>query len=185
MKASRDGYRLPDDHCESLPKWKQAFFYYLSFIRLGVIVCFFIYLLLGVIFNVYLVSGASMMPTLHNGEIVIGCHIAPELKRGQIIICKPKEYGEVIIKRIIGVPGDVIDIDFSQGIVYLNGKPLDEPYVQAPTYSDLGTMFPITVSENSYFVMGDNRNNSLDSRTPEIGLIHRGEILGSYLFSFL
>lgn len=124
-----------------------------------------------------------MLPTLHDGEIVVGNHIAPTLQHGQIIVCKPHGFDETIIKRIVGMPGDIIDIDFDQGVVYRNGEALDEPYVKAPTYSDLGTEFPLTVEEGTYFVLGDNRNNSRDSRWPAIGLIRRDEILGSYLFS--
>lgn len=185
-ETQHDGTQLPNDQVneESSSKWKQRLLYCLGFIRDCAIICVVIYLLLGVIFNVYFVSGQSMMPTLHDGEIVIGNHIAPDLQHGKIIVCKPSGYDRVIIKRIIGMPGDTVDIDFTTGIVYLNGEPLDEPYVEAPTYSDLGMKFPLTVEEGTYFVLGDNRNNSRDSRWPTIGLIQQDEILGSYLCSF-
>lgn len=176
--------QLPDDHADdSLPKWKRVLADCVGLFRVAAITCLIVYLLFGVVLNIYFVQGQSMLPTLHNGEIVIGNHIAPTLHHEQIIVCKPHGFDETIIKRIIGMPGDTIDIDFDQGIVYRNGEPLVEPYVNAPTYSNLGTEFPLIVEDGTYFVMGDNRNNSRDSRWPSIGLIHRDEILGSYLFS--
>lgn len=183
-EKSKVGPRLQSDHInDSLPMWKQVMATYMGFLREAVVTCVVVYLLIGVVLNIYFVRGQSMLPTLHDGEIVVGNHIAPTLQHGQIIVCKPHGFDETIIKRIVGMPGDIIDIDFDQGVVYRNGEALDEPYVKAPTYSDLGTEFPLTVEEGTYFVLGDNRNNSRDSRWPAIGLIRRDEILGSYLFS--
>lgn len=178
------GGRLDDVYInESWPMWKQ--FYAANYPVLRdmcaiLLVCF---ILFGMIFNIHVVSGTSMEPTFESGNIIIGNHIAPDLERGSVMICKPSNYGEIIIKRIIGVPGDVIDIDYENGIVYRNGVALDEPYVKAPTWVDLGVELPITVEKDCYFVMGDNRNNSLDSRYPQIGLIHRNEVISTYLFT--
>ena len=75
-----------------------------------------------------------------------------------------------------------MDIDFEKGIVYVDGKALDEPYVNTPTNLYEGVSFPLTVKENCVFVMGDNRNDSKDSRSSEIGQIDRRELLGKALF---
>ena len=89
-----------------------------------------------------------------------------------------------IIKRIIATEGQTVDIDFKAGVVYVDGEALTEPYALTPTNIDEGMQFPLTVEENCYFVMGDNRNLSKDSRSIEIGLIDRREILGKALFIF-
>ena len=170
---------------DSMPKWKRFFFSNWALLRDMLIVLFVMLLLFRVIFNIHIINGMSMMPTLEEGSVILGNHIAPEISHGSIIICKPGNYDEIIIKRVIGMPGDVIDIDYSEGVVYRNGVALIEDYTQAPTYSDLGAELPITVDEDCYFVLGDNRNNSLDSRYPSIGLIHRDEIISSYLITMI
>ena len=83
-----------------------------------------------------------------------------------------------LIKRVIGVAGDTIDIDFTTGTVYRNGEALDEPYTAEPTYTRLDMTFPLTVPEGTIFVMGDNRNNSLDSRRSDIGFVDNRDVMG-------
>ena len=75
-----------------------------------------------------------------------------------------------------------MDIDFENGIVYVDGLPIQEDYVNTPTNRQEGMSFPIIVDKGCYFVMGDNRNNSRDSRSPDIGQIDRREILGKAIF---
>lgn len=111
------------------------------------------------------ISSASMLPTLEVGDRLVIEKVSPRLKgvsRGDIVVFKtPPAAGlkEDMIKRAIGLPGDTVSI--TKGIVYVNGTPLDEPYEREKPHKDFG---PFTVPENSIFVMGDNRNNSYDSR---------------------
>ena len=94
-------------------------------------------------------------------------------------------YGKPLVKRVIGKAGDTIDIDFTAGIVYRNGEALEEPYTAEPTYTYEGMDFPLTVPDNCLFLMGDNRNASLDSRSSYVGCIDERDILGKVLLCFL
>ena len=87
-------------------------------------------------------------------------------------------YGRPLVKRVIGMAGDTIDIDFENGVVYRNGNALDEPYTAEPTYLQETVTFPVTVPEGCIFVMGDNRNNSTDSRSASVGFIDTRDVLG-------
>ena len=86
---------------------------------------------------------------------------------------------------MIATEGQWVDIDFEEGIVYVNGTALEEPYIKTPTNAFEGVGFPLMVDEGCIFVMGDNRNESKDSRSLEIGLIDKREILGKAIFLFL
>ena len=136
--------------------------------------------------RVVIVSGPSMLPTLHDGDslILLSNVFYAKPKYGDIIVASKDSFkdGEPIIKRVIATEGQTVDIDFESGIVYVDGQALDEPYINTPTNLQEGTTFPLTVSEGCIFVMGDNRNDSLDSRSTEIGQIDRREILGRALF---
>jgi signal peptidase I len=121
-----------------------------------------IFLVLQTTIQSSIVDGSSMEPGLDNGQRLIVAKIAYNFKepqRGDVIIIHPpvapqKQW----VKRIIGIPGDVIEV--KQGIVFVNNVPLTEPYIKSPPSYVLA---PYTVAEDNYFVMGDNRNNSTDS----------------------
>ena len=82
------------------------------------------------------------------------------------------------MKRVIATEGQTVDVDFSEGIVYVDGVVMNEPYTNTPTNLDEGTVFPLVVEEGCVFLMGDNRNGSRDSRDPVIGQVDEREILG-------
>ena len=132
------------------------------------------------------VDGNSMNNTLLNGEKLIITSFPYTPAHGDIVVTDSHtRYGKVLIKRVIGCPGDTIDIDFDAGVVYRNGEALTEPYTAAPTYLHEGMEFPLTVPEGQLFLMGDNRNDSLDSRSPDIGLIDTRDVLGKVLWRLL
>lgn len=126
------------------------------------------------------VKGDSMYPALQNGDNLIVDKISyrfTDPKRFDIVVF-PFRYQEdtFYIKRIIGLPGETVQID--DGKIYVNGKVLSESYGYE-TISNPGlASSPITLGEQEYFVLGDNRNNSADSREPSIGTISRSDIIG-------
>lgn len=134
------------------------------------------------VFRVIGVEGGSMMPTLHDGDWVAVSGLSVNIERGDIvIITQPWERNVPIVKRVIAKGGDTVDIDFMLGEVYVNGIKLDEPYIDEPTTLRYDVEFPLTVPEGEVFVMGDNRGDSLDSRSSKIGCIDERYILGKVM----
>ena len=138
------------------------------------------------VFRIVGVSGPSMMNTLNNGDWLVVSAFITEPERGDIvIITQDNAFHEPIVKRVIAVGGDTIDIDFKTATVYINGKEINEPYLGSSTITDDGAwQYPLTLEEGQVFVMGDNRQHSSDSRSPYIGLIDENYILGQVLFRF-
>lgn len=131
------------------------------------------------------VSGTSMVPTLQNGDWLAVRAINMQIGRGDIVVVtQPNSLNEPLIKRVIAVGGDVLDIDFASGTVTLNGEVLEEPYIAEETHRKYDVAFPLTVPEGYLFVMGDNRNQSIDSRSSSIGLIDGRYVLGVAEFRF-
>ena len=127
------------------------------------------------------VSGSSMEPTLSNNDQLILDKISYRFSEPQRfdIIVFPFQYAEktFYVKRIIGLPGETVQIDL-QGNIYINGQILNEDYGKETINFAGLAVEPITVGDDEYFVMGDNRNNSSDSRDPSVGNIRRSNIIG-------
>ncbi|HEY8425515.1 MAG TPA: signal peptidase I [Limnochordales bacterium] len=131
----------------------------------------------------FTVEGNSMLPTLHDGERLMVDKLTyrfSEPQRGDIVVFRyPLDPREHYIKRIVGVPGDEVAV--RNGRVFVNGTPLEESYLSSPT---LGRFGPVRVPEGHYFVLGDNRNNSEDSRDPRLGFIPRELIEGRAIWRY-
>lgn len=156
---------------------------------IAVIICF------SFLFRIATIDGPSMENTLQDGERVIITNLFYTPKVGDIVVISRNKENSVytmsddntpIIKRIIATEGQTVDIDFEEGIVYVDGIALDEPYTKTPTNLKYdGIEFPVTVDEGCVFVLGDNRNESLDSRSPRIGeygMIDTRYILGHAIY---
>lgn len=132
------------------------------------------------------VDGISMVPTLQDNDQLLARSIAYKPARGDIVVVDGyTSYGAPLVKRVIGVGGDVIDIDFEVAEVYVNGELQSEPYIAEPTERQFDIKFPLTVPEGYLFLMGDNRNLSKDSRHSEIGFIDERDILGKAFFRIM
>ena len=173
---------LPQEENQEKKDWKKTVFK--DFRDILVTVCCFM-LIYVVFFRSVVVVGSSMKDTLVNGDrlLLISTVLYTEPKQGDVIVASKASFkdGEPIVKRVIAVGGQTVDIDFETGTVYVDGQALEESYISSPTTNDMGTQFPLTVPEGSLFVMGDNRGSSLDSRSPQIGLVSQREIIGKVI----
>ena len=132
------------------------------------------------------VDGHSMLNTLQHGDrlLVVNSMLYHDYKYGDIVILRKDGVfdDDPIVKRVIAVEGQTVDIDFAEGIVYVDGEVLEEDYIREPTYTAEGTEFPLTVPEGSIFVMGDNRNGSSDSRDYRLGTVDTRYVIGKAAF---
>lgn len=124
------------------------------------------------------IYGTSMNPNLYEGDIVVSVK-SSGFKAGDVVAFYYNN--RVLVKRIIGMPGDVITVD-KNGDVYVNNALLDEPYLSKKSYGNADIEYPYTVPQNSYFVLGDHRDSSVDSRSSLIGCVERDEIIGKIVF---
>lgn len=125
-------------------------------------------------FPVLQISGSSMEPTLNDEEIVVLIKTT-NMKRGQL--CCFSYQNKLLIKRVVGLPGDSIHVD-ADGYVYVNGNLLEESYVIDRALGECDITFPCNVTDNHYFVLGDHRSTSIDSRSSVIGLVSEEYIVG-------
>lgn len=144
-----------------------------------------IVLVLGFVVRSVTVQGRSMEPTMHEGDRLLVLMSLDDPEYGDIVVIDRSTSGEPpIIKRVIGKPGDMMFIDFVKHEVWRNDEKLDEPYINEPTAETGDVEFPVRVPEGAVFVMGDNRNHSLDSRTTEIGMVDTRKIMGKAALRF-
>lgn len=155
---------------------------------IAVVICF------SFLFRIAVIDGPSMENTLIDGERVIITNLFYEPKAGDIVVISRNKENSIftadsnnapIIKRVIALEGQTVDIDFEAGIVYVDGVALEEPYTKTPTNEKYEVDFPVTVDEGCVFVLGDNRNLSLDSRSSRIGeygMIDTRYILGHAIY---
>ena len=131
------------------------------------------------------VSGPSMQNTLYTGDrILVLNSLLCDFQPGDVVVVNAYNapLDETLVKRIIAVGGQTVDIDFITGTVYVDGEALDEPYIKEPTYTADGVSFPLTLEEDEVFIMGDNRNHSTDSRSAQLGPVKEGYIQGKAVF---
>ena len=124
------------------------------------------------------IEGTSMEPTLVNGDIVLLTK-SSNFRRGEL--CGFTWNNKLLIKRVIGIPGDWIEMD-TDGTIYLNGEKLDEPYTSHLSMGECDLEFPYQVPQEQYFVLGDMRESSIDSRNTLIGCVKKDQIIGKVFF---
>lgn len=124
------------------------------------------------------IAGNSMAPTLNEGEIVVLVK-SKELEVGDL--CAFSFSNKVLIKRVVGLPGDIIEMD-AEGNVYVNSELLDEPYVVNKALGECDLEFPYQVPESQYFLLGDQRDTSIDSRSSVIGCVTKDQLIGKLIF---
>lgn len=131
--------------------------------------------------RIIVVSGPSMENTLQNGDAMLVWSLGYTPEQGDVVVLTKRSYQEdSIVKRVVATGGQTVDIDYATGTVYVDGVALEEDYIkeqmQVPSYGDM--VNHVTVPEGCLFVMGDNRNQSADSRYPEIGIVDERCVIG-------
>ena len=162
--------------------WQQTVVTYLHDLVYLLMILIVVFVLL---FRLIVVSGDSMYDTLVDGDylLLLSNVFYQEPEAGDIVVISKESFqnGSPIVKRVIATEGQIVDIDFDNAIVYVDGLPLEEPYIYTPTTVEEGMAFPMIVEKDCIFVLGDNRQVSLDSRNPAVGQIDRREVLGKAL----
>ncbi len=148
----------------------------IEFLKIVIVSIIFAEIVTHYIGGIVHVVGQSMEPTYHDSDILIGSKIAyitgdPE-RFDVAVIDASRNYK--LIKRVIGLPGETVRID-ENGFIYINGEILDESYGKEEIENPGNALYGITLGTDEYFVLGDNRNNSTDSRFDEVGVIKRSQ----------
>lgn len=131
-------------------------------IRLGA-VALAVWLVFGLFLGVAAVKGDSMSPAMESGDIVLFQRIGVNYQTGDIVLVRTDGDTESV-KRIVALPGQTVEIDDETGTLFVDGEALLEPYIFESTYAKEGVDYPLTLGEDEYFVLGDSRENSRDSR---------------------
>ena len=175
----------PEEELTPAQSLKVDLYFWLQALVMALVILILTFTLVGRIIGV---DGHSMEPTLHHKDMLILQSIGYEPKQGDVVVLT-KAFGNItgpIVKRVIAVGGQTVDIDYDAGTVAVDGQVLDEPYIlepmQEPGWENITS---ITVPEGSIFVMGDNRNHSTDSRSVDLGVVDNRYVLGKALWVVL
>lgn len=149
-----------------------------------------VFILFSFVARIAVVEGNSMYPTLSNADKLLVRQIFYEPKQGDIVVCQSVRYGldKPLVKRIIATAGQRVRLDKTNWKIYVNDFPIDEPYLVIGEGSMVDWEYDtdeIVIPEGHVFVMGDNRNNSLDSRFYGVGMIDERYIIGQVVYRFL
>jgi signal peptidase I len=176
--------RQREQETEQQGGWKRDCYDWLqmlTFVLVGVVLVFTFF---GMVIGV---SGSSMYPTLHDRDIMVIQRVGYTPRQGDVVVLRKTSFlEEAIVKRVIAVAGQEVEIDYDENAVYVDGVALEEPYIN-PEYEDVmvekGDMVykEFVVPEGCIFVMGDNRNGSTDSRVAQLGMVDTGYVLGHAL----
>jgi len=161
---------------------KTEFYYTVKSLATVLVVLVLIFTFVG---RIILVDGASMEPTLHDGEVMLVRSIGYQPKQGDVVVLAKEGFhnGSAIVKRVIATGDQQVRIDYNAGKVFVDGTELDEPYIKEFMVQQYyQTITDIKVPEGSIFVMGDNRNNSDDSRDTQLGTVDNELVLGEAMF---
>ncbi len=149
-------------------------------------VLIFLILLFALVGRVIEVKGSSMVPTLHEGDLMLLQSIGYTPRQGDVVVLRKDSFmNDPIVKRVIATGGQHVTIDYGAGAVYVDGVALDEPYINEIMTSPISPEMSISdveVPEGSIFVMGDNRNHSSDSRHESLGTVDERYVLGKALW---
>ncbi|MBR5659457.1 MAG: signal peptidase I [Lachnospiraceae bacterium] len=180
-EENANGITFYEDRTDAIKH--KPIYYALIGVLYGVILLLVVGLILKIFFSSATVEGESMDPVLQDGDVVITSHyIFSSPKRYDIVVVTiDRAEGLNYVKRVIGLPGETIQI--KDGKVYINGELLeDDKFGSTPILEGGIASEPITLGEKEYFVLGDNRSVSQDSRKLEIGVIAKGQIRGKVVF---
>ena len=184
---SEEQKRLPEGREENLSggdAFKVDLYFWLQALVMALVSLILLFTFVGRVIGV---QGSSMVPTLHDKDMLLLQSIGYEPKPGDIVVLTKESFmPQPIVKRVIAVGGQTVDIDYAAGTVAVDGVALEEDYINEAMYElppDYATH--VEVPEGSIFVMGDNRNKSSDSRDPRLGTVDVRYVLGRARFVLL
>ena len=167
---------MDNENAKAAPSQRADIYDWIQCIIAALIACVLVFVFAARMVNVV---GSSMYPTLEDNDKIVICNLFYTPKQGDIIVLRKDTFmNDPIVKRVIALEGQSVNIDFENGIVYVDNVALKEPYINELTHDRENFDGPFTVPEGCVFVMGDNRNHSTDSRAASLSAVDTRYIMG-------